>query len=265
MTFAEDMTEFADAARRFARAMERFEGARLRHMAAQMDAASAAIEAALGGPVEVEKALVGEMLEESSERLHSGVAVQAPGLPDGALEQSFQAAMASGSAPSGFAVGDHGEPLPLPAEPEAAALAHAASGWDSPEVAYVSPTAPGEPAELSQTPPWERPAEPTSEPAKEGGRRTNEQIAAEHGVRLDAVKAWKAANSIGTNRVKAEEIKAYAIAVRQGAVPGAGPLASQPPAPVAAPQEQSIDDFAVDLDAAPVDGGTPPQTWQPPF
>lgn len=245
MTFAEDMTEFADAARRFAHAMERFEGARLRHMAAQMDAASAAIESALGdepsvAPVEIRDATPAEaaVIQDATQDWVDRATVDRSPRP------------AESHADEGISLGymNHGK-------------------WQAgpPEVAYVSPTAPGEPTELSQTPPWERPAEPTSEPAKEGGRRTNEQIAAEHGVRLDAVKAWKAANSIGTNRVKAEEIKAYAIAVRQGAVPGAGPLASQPPAPVAAPQEQSIDDFAVDLDAAPVDGGTPPQTWQPPF
>lgn len=233
MTFAEDMTEFADAARRFAHAMERFEGARLRHMAAQMDAASAAIESALGDDSDP---IVAPAVRKSQ-------TLDADGSVTGIIESTW----------------------PTPTGPTLAESRAAAAESAPPEVAYVSPTAPGEPTELSQTPPWERPAEPTSEPTKEGGRRTNEQIAAEHGVPLDAVKAWKAANSIGTNRVKAEEIKAYAIAVRQGAVPGAGPLASQPPAPVAAPQEQSIDDFAVDLDAAPVDGGTPPQTWSPPF
>lgn len=241
MTFAEDMTEFADAARRFAHAMERFEGARLRHMAAQMDAASAAIESALGDDSDP---IVAPAVRKSE-------TLDADGSVTAIMEQAWPTA-----APTQI----------RDATPAETAVIEAAAQREPVEVAYVSPTAPGEPTELSQTPPWERPAEPTSEPAKpESGRRTLEQIAGDEGVALPAVKAWKAANSIGTNRVKAEEIKAYAIAVRQGQVPGAGPLASQPPAPVTAPQEQSIDDFAVNLDAAPVDGGTPPQTWSPPF
>lgn len=117
------------------------------------------------------------------------------------------------------------------------------------------------------TPPWDQqeqsdaPAEPTS------GRRTYEQIAAEHGVDLKDVKAF--AEKQGVKRVTKGLIEEYATVVRSGGAPGGGgaqPSTDEalPPLPeggspgeVAQASEPDASDFE--------DGDASAEVYEPPF
>lgn len=131
------------------------------------------------------------------------------------------------------------------------------------------------PPEDDDTPPWKQqeqsdaPAEPTS------GRRTNEQIAAEHGVDLKDVKAF--AEKQGVKRVTKGLIEEYATMVRNGGAPGGGGAqpsliseATSPEAlardalPVATPtaaQQEASEPDASDFE----DGDASAEVYEPPF
>lgn len=153
-------------------------------------------------------------------------------------------------------------------------------GLPEPGPANPPSSAPLTAQENAQPRPWEQQAaEDAAPPApaepKKGGRRTNEEIAADHGVKLEDVKAWLGSEG---GRVTAGKIKEFAE-LHPGAValPGGAeqPTLTEPPAAPeeAAPPPES--DWE-DADTAPVVGapssgdwdpfaGTGPETETPPF
>lgn len=128
--------------------------------------------------------------------------------------------------------------------------------------------------ENAQPRPWEQQAaEDAAPPApaepKKGGRRTNEEIAADHGVKLEDVKAWLGPEG---GRVTAGKIKEFAelhpdaVALPGGAEqPTLPEPAPAPPAEPVRPPEPTADvppaEDWEDADAAPVVGSAP--GWDP--
>lgn len=235
MSFDADLAALGEAATRFGKALESFNGARLRAMAAQMDAATAALTAALGDPdLVAAQAMTG---------------VQDPTPQEVALARHPEiveriVAAHNGTAETVTVDRSAWAGLEMPA-----ASPTVGAGEEPIEHGYVGPNAAGTagpPPVAADAPPWETQA--AAAPATEapaGGRRTLEQIASDEGVKLDDVKAWKTANSVGGPRVKAQEIADYAALVRQQN-PAPPAVAATPPQ---VPEPMWTDGAAVDGDA----------------
>lgn len=156
------------------------------------------------------------------------------------LQASFDAAMASGEAPSGVVPND--SPMlnqtPQGASPSSAPTAvppASAAEVEGPGVG--APETPRPAGPTAEAPPWneDAPGAAPGQPEKKSGRRSNEEIAAEIGVDLDAVKKWKGGGRI--SRKDMEEFKrlnpdaVVAPQVAPFAQPAAEPMPTQASSP----------------------------------
>ncbi len=116
-----------------------------------------------------------------------------------------------------------------------------------------APETPRPAAPVAEAPPWTTQAEaaPVAAPAKKGGRRTNDELAAEIGVDLEAVKKWK-----GGGRISKNDMEEYKLRNPEAVAPAAAPLPAQVSDPMGAPQ---YDQSGMLPAAAPAQG--PPQEW----
>lgn len=150
------------------------------------------------------------------------------------------------------------EAPPAPVEPPAPAVAPPSDADWSP---FPEPGAPEAPVADEQQP-WDVQAEQDAaavqapaEPSKPtSGRRTNEQIAADHGVTLDDVKAWLGPDG---GRVTAGKIKEFAE------LHPAAAAAPQEPAAVAAPSSRPAEPTADFVDVADTVPAVDESDWAP--
>lgn len=241
-----------------------------------------AIEAARAPELRVAKAISNAVVEPPAAEMpmHWGYAdgsapaptpQPAPSFSPEQLQASFDAAMASGEAPSG--VVPNGSPM-LNQTPQGASPSSAPTMAVPPASAVevegpdVRPSETPRPAgPTPEAPPWEGETTAAAPVEKKSGRRTNEEIAAELGVDLDAVKKWK-----GGGRISRKDMEEYARLFPAAVVgpqvapfaqpqPAAEPMPTQASDPMGAPQynQGGVLPAAAPTAAAPAQG--PPQEW----
>lgn len=121
--------------------------------------------------------------------------------------------------------------------------------------------APRPAAPTGEAPPWDDSTTVVEEAPKKSGRRTNEEIAAELGVDLEAVKKWKGGGRI--SRKDMEEYKTLnpgsVVAPQPAAAPPAEPMPTQASDPMGAPQYNQGGQLP--QATAPMTNQGPPQEW----
>lgn len=161
------------------------------------------------------------------------------------------------------AVGEHHWAMAQPETPQGASPSSAPT-MAAPPASAVEVEGPGAPTPetprpagpVAEAPPWDDSTTVVEETPKKSGRRTNEELAAELGVRLDDVKTWKGGGRI--SKADMEEFKRLhpdAVVGQQVAQP-AQPMPTQASDPMGAPQ---YNQGGVLPAAAPAQG--PPQEW----
>lgn len=127
----------------------------------------------------------------------------------------------------------------------------------APQLVQAAP--PVEQQGSEDTPPWVQQAQQPAAPAGEKKRRSNDDIAAEHGVALSDVKAWKDAN--GGGRVVKADIEQYAkLAKEHAASQQAVQQAVQPlPQEQTPPPQQGVVPAPQDVRSQPIAADQPLQ------